>query len=123
MQKVLKRPPHRDIRLDKNSILHPQECGFLRRRGFPHGQMADWEIVLPDGRSIHVREYRDRYEVHWDKVSPRVSILNHLRKDSPRCWIMLSAGVAALVGSIVGGLHTAFEGFLGGTILGLITAR
>jgi hypothetical protein len=122
IKEILRRPPHKDVIFPKELLPHPKLCGFLRRIGFPQGQIADWEVVLSDGRSVHVKEFRSKYKVHWDFVSPRVSIIDHLRKDSPKCWIVLSAGMAALIGSLLGGLHTALEGFLGGALLGILTS-
>ncbi len=69
-----------------------------------------------------MREYNDRYEVHWDIVSPRVSLIGHLRNDSKFCWIIFSGGIAAMIGSFFGGLHTALGGLFGGMLFGFLTS-
>jgi len=111
-----------DIKIPKDSLPHPSSCGFHRRAGFPHGQKSDWEKILQNGGGIHVREYKDRYEVHWDIVSPRVSLIGHLRKDSKYCWIIFSGGIAAMIGSFFGGLHIALGGLFGGMLFGFLTS-
>ena len=44
---------------------------------------------------LHVREYRDRFEVHRDKVDPRVDPLGHLLEDSPETLLALGATLLA----------------------------
>lgn len=122
IKRVLEQPPHIDLKVPKDVLPHPSLCGFLKRRGFPHGQRSDWERVLPSGGSIHVKEYDNRYEVHWDIVSPRVSVLGHLRKDSRHCWVLLSGGTAAAIGSFFGGVHLIIGSFFGGMLLGFLTS-
>jgi len=118
ISRVLELPPHKNIRLDKKSVAHPRECSFRRRWGLPRGQLADWELVLEDGRGIHVREYRDRLEVHWDKVSPAVSRLKHLLRDSPACWLLISTSIAGALGAVLGGINYILEATLIGLVAG-----
>ncbi len=109
-------PPHRDLALIKASLPHPSKCGFVRRRIFsePRGQKADWELVLPDGRSVHVREYKDYYLVHWDRFSPSVSKLKHLVYDAPH-WLVPIVSTIAIVAALLLGL-TAKAGAAGGLL-------
>ena len=58
------------------------------------GQIADYEYVLSDGSRIHVREYENAYEVHWDIRSPTVDPIGHLIYDSPHVLISILYGIA-----------------------------
>lgn len=117
-------PPHRDVAVYKRLLPRPPEVGFRRRwLAEPRGQRADWEKVLSDGSSVHVREYRDFYLVHWDVASPSRSALKHLVYDAPH-WLIIAASAALLAVSIVlgpGAKVGAAGGLLaaGGAIRGL----
>lgn len=94
---VLSMPPHRDLALLKSQLPSPRLSGFRRRwLSEPRGQRADWEKVMPDGRSVHVREYRDYYLVHWDIASPSRSALRHLLYDAPH-WLLIAMTAAVTV--------------------------
>lgn len=96
-------PPHRDLAVPKGLVPHPAASGFRRRRlAEPRGQRSDWEVVLGDGRSVHVREYGDYYLVHWDWASPSRSALKHLLYDAPH-WLAPLFGFAVVaVGAAAG---------------------
>lgn len=114
---VLEEEPHRDITIPKNTIAHPSICGFRRRIGFPKGQIADWDMVLPDGRGVHVREYSDYYRIHWDRVSPFVSRIGHLKRDAPGLFVLSVTGLSGLLGTIVSG---ALSSIIDWSVLGAI---
>jgi len=99
---TLKLRPHEDIVIPRSKVKHPLHVGFKRSIGEPKGQIADYRLRLIDGRSIHVREYKDCYKVHWDIVDPSVNPIEHLRYDAPHWYSMIlyTAGV-------VGGALTA----------------
>jgi hypothetical protein len=100
---VLSMPPHRDLALTKLSVPRPQASGFRRRwLAEPRGQRADWERVMPDGRSIHVREYRDFYLVHWDVASPSRSAVKHLVYDAPHWLVIAAAAGLTALGALMG---------------------
>jgi len=80
-------PKGKDVVI-KKPVTHPAECGFVRTIGAPKGQIADWELVIEKGR-IHVREYNDRFEIHWDSVSPLIDPEGHLKEDAPKYYIGL----------------------------------
>jgi len=80
IRRVLSLSPHVEITV---KAPHPSSFGFKRTLGSPKGQKGDWELMLADGRRIHVREYEGFYKVHWDFVSPSASIRGHLEKDAP----------------------------------------
>ncbi|MEM0364014.1 MAG: hypothetical protein QW450_03145 [Candidatus Nitrosocaldus sp.] len=86
---VLRLPMHKDMVVEKGSVVHPTVVGFKRSIGEPHGQSADYRLRLYDGKSIHVREYNNHYKVHWDRVDPSVSIIGHLKHDAPHIYILL----------------------------------
>jgi len=64
--KVLKLRAHEDLVIGKSILSHPKVAGFIKTLGEPQSQIADYELVLEDGRRIHVREYEDYYKVHRD---------------------------------------------------------
>ncbi|ADL18478.1 hypothetical protein ASAC_0070 [Acidilobus saccharovorans 345-15] len=98
---VLSMPPHRDLALLKSQLPSPRLSGFRRRwLSEPRGQRADWEKVMPDGRSVHVREYRDHYLVHWDIASPSRSALRHLVYDAPH-WLIVAVAAAVTAISVL----------------------
>jgi hypothetical protein len=47
---------------------------------------------------LHVREYRDSFEIHQDRVNPEADPLGHLLKDSPET--LVAAGAALLLSSL-----------------------
>jgi len=67
--------PHTSITISKTSIEHPLQAGFKKTIGEPAGQIADYEYIFSDGSRVHVREYKDIYEVHWDVKSPTVDLI------------------------------------------------
>lgn len=86
-------PAHVDFRIAKDAVPHPRTEGFVRHTGDPRGQHADYRRPLPDGSGLHVKEYADRFDVHWDKVDPTESFLGHLVADAPH-WFLFG-GLAA----------------------------
>ena len=114
--------PHDSITISKNTIEHPLKAGFRKTIGEPMGQIADYEYVLSDGSRIHVREYENAYEVHWDIRSPTVDPAGHLLYDAPH--ILLSAMLGSISGlkeyfhskdyvkALVKGLTEAFFSYL-----------
>lgn len=97
---VKQQAPRVDVRFSKEWLPHPLQAGFYPSIGTPKAQDRDFRYCMEDGSGIHVREYRDRYEVHWDEFDPSHDFLGHLTRDAPG---------ALLVGAIVGyGLWKAF---------------
>lgn len=56
--------------------------------GLPKGSIKQYRLD-----TMHIREYKDGFEVHWDKVDPRKDPVGHLVKDAPE---YLAAGLAAV---------------------------
>lgn len=55
---------------------------FRRSVGENKGQIRDWRLLIDtSGRSVHVLEYRDRYESHVDEFDPSIKPLEHLIVD------------------------------------------
>lgn len=100
IRKVLALKPHEDILVPKASVKHPLTIGFRRSIGEPKGQSADYRLRLSDGKSIHVREYRDCYKVHWDMVDPSVDPIRHLKYDAPH-WYKMIIYTSGVLGSIL----------------------
>jgi len=85
--RVLRKRYHVDLRIAKDAVSHPSSAGLVCHTGDPRGQRADYRRPLPDGRGIHVKEFADRYEVHWDKVDPTEDFLGHVLADAPH-WLL-----------------------------------
>jgi hypothetical protein len=96
--KVLKLKPHEDLIVRKDILPHPKVAGFRETLGEPQGQLADYELVLDDGRRIHVREYEKYYRVHWDYVSPSIDPIGHLIYDAPHWFLAALFTVGAAFG-------------------------
>lgn len=83
IEEALTYSAHTDLAVSKEELAHPTAWEFEQGSGKPVGQQADYRLPLPDERGIHVKEYGDRYKVHWDKVAPSQNGLGHLRSDAP----------------------------------------
>ncbi|MEM3267842.1 MAG: hypothetical protein QXR69_04045, partial [Conexivisphaerales archaeon] len=53
--------------------------------GYPHGSIKQYR----DDTGVHVREYKDKFVIHIDRVDPRKSLLGHLVSDSPETILQL----------------------------------
>ncbi len=122
IRRVLSKPPHKDIKILKNNVKHPLEEGFIETIGEPRGQLKDYEYILSDGRRIHVREYFNHYEAHWDYVSPRINPIEHLRRDTPHWWIFIWFGFGIIYGYLISkDLNKAFKEGIKWSMVGIIT--
>lgn len=92
-ERVRNLPPHVDLQIAKDAVTNPRTEGFVGHTGDPRGQYADLRRPLPDGTGLHVKEYADRFDVHWDKVDPTQNFLGHLVADAPH-WFLFG-GFAA----------------------------
>lgn len=68
------------VRIPKEELPHPSESGFRRDIGLPRFQIADWRYQVGQG-CLHVVEYSDHYDIHWDRIDPNVSKIGHFWKD------------------------------------------
>ncbi len=97
-------PPRAGLVIVKDGLPHPSaHPGFVAHHGAPKGQSADWRLLLASGEGLHVLEFEDHYEVHWDESDPREGALTHARRDWPLGWTLGGALVGAVVGAGVGG--------------------
>jgi hypothetical protein len=79
-----------EISISKEVLPSVEEYGFA-------------ETLLGDSRrsarqyrnssGLHIREYRDRFVVHEDRVDPRIDPIGHLIKDSPETLLAFGAAV------------------------------
>lgn len=114
---VLQGTAHRDFVLPKAGTPHPRDIGMKESVGEPQGQLADYRMPLPDGKSIHVREYEWEYRLHWDTFHPAVDWVNHLRYDAPHWWIILTVAVGGIIGCVAS--EDRAKGFICGAVCGL----
>lgn len=114
---ILSKPPHEDIDIPVYLVPNPKEAGFRETSGDPfRGQIEDYESTLQDGKRIHVRELHNLYKAHWDRVSPLVDPIGHLRRDAPGWWIALCGLGGIVVGSLLSPKDRAAGAFAGGSI-------
>lgn len=85
--------PHASITINKTSIEHPLKAGLKKTIGEPAGQIADYEYIFSDGSRVHVREYENVYEIHWDILSPTVDPIGHLICDAPHVPLSILYGM------------------------------
>ncbi len=98
---ILSRPPHVDVMIPDHLVPDPKTEGFRVTLGEPHGQIADYELTLKDGRRVHVRKFEKFYKAHWDKVSPLIDFIGHLRYDAQHWWVILWSLGCAVLGSFL----------------------
>ncbi len=85
---------HKSIKVSKTEIPPPSVYdGFIDSVGEPDFQIRDIRKRVNGTESMHVKEYKDHYEVHRDRVDPKYDPLGHLIVDSPE----VPAGVAAAI--------------------------
>ncbi|AEA46346.1 hypothetical protein [Archaeoglobus veneficus] len=123
VSRVLRMDAHVDIVIPKHIVPNPIVAGFIETVGENQGQMKDYELTLPDGRRIHVREYEHCYKVHWDKVSPLVNPVEHLRRDAPDWWKVLLALLGGGIGLLSRGVGGAVLWAMLGYFVGKATAE
>ena len=85
-QQVLQMPCHKDLRVEKNDVIHPKYLGFYESIG-EHPCIAHWRKRLPDNKGLHIREFADHYLLHWDWIDPSSNWIGHLILDAPHIAI------------------------------------
>jgi hypothetical protein len=118
-------PPHESIIVPIDDVPDPEKEGAVRTIGEIGVHEVDYEFTLEDGRRVHIKKHKDYYEVHWDKVSPLVNAIEHLRQDAPHWWILLWTGFGGLTGALLykkDRLSGTIIGGLIGSFFGSITA-
>jgi len=120
--RILENPPHVDITISKHLVANPLEEGFTETfLSEPQGQLRDYELTLPDGKRIHVREFEGQYRAHWDIISPSVDVLEHLRRDAPHWLVTLcSLGASAIAYLISRDTEKAISAAVLGFLLGVV---
>ena len=69
-----------EISISKEVLPSLEEYGFAETLlGDARGSIRQYR----NSSGLHVREYRDKFVVHEDKVDPRVDPIGHLIRDSP----------------------------------------
>jgi hypothetical protein len=93
VREVLRLKAHQELAITKDGLPTPVRAGFYLSTGLPKAQLFDYRLALRDRRGIHIREYADRYTVHWDHIDPSVDFLGHMVVDAPGA---LWAGLAVV---------------------------
>lgn len=96
---VLAQPAGRDLHLIKAALPHPTEGGLDRAMGIPKGgSFRHFRRTVMERSCLHVREYRDHYQVHWDRTDPRLAPLAHWWGDVRGGKVTAVLGALALLG-------------------------
>ena len=80
-EQVLRLPMHEAVELDHQAARHPRQAGFRRSIGLDLRARGHYRRRLPDGRGLHVLEFRDHYRIHWDATHPSTGLLRHFTED------------------------------------------
>jgi hypothetical protein len=86
IRSVQQLPPHVDLSIKRAQVEEPRHFGFRKSVGWKKGSLRNWRLALPNGRCIHVREYRDHFKIHWDIADPRKNPFKHLVYDTRRLY-------------------------------------
>lgn len=110
IKKIRRLPPHHEIKIGKNAVIHPLKAGFrIDSYAIPKGERRNYRICMRNGRSIHVREYSNCYGIHWDRYDPQRSFIKHLILDSPVVPLVLSSIFFILLIRFVAGKYRLFR--------------
>jgi len=82
------------------------DYGFTRSIGDLQGQIADYRLLMADGKSIHLRVFNDCFKLHWDYRDPRVDPWGHLVFDAPH-WVNLIESTLNMVETVLRSLPTS----------------
>lgn len=94
---VLMQPPGKDVHLLKAALDHPLEADMDKAIGLPKGgSFKHYRRRVRGVSCLHVREYARHYEVHWDRLDPRLRPLGHWWHDVRGGKSTLMAGCALL---------------------------
>ena len=94
---VLQRPCHQDVKVERYEVQHPSTTvGFYKSTGAPQGQIADYRKPLNNDRGLHVREFVDRYLVHWDNFDPSTNLIGHFIVDAPFYGLLALLGIVVI---------------------------
>lgn len=111
---VLLESAHQDVYFLKTCLPHPERLGFSKQLLALQGEIASYRIVLPDSRSIHIREYQDYYAVHWDKYDPSMHLIEHIRYDAPEWWIVVTTAIGYWIAKDGAFLRALFSALMQG---------
>lgn len=88
---VQRLPPHVDLFIRKSLNEDPKLFGFRKSLiAWKKGCISNWRLNLPNGRSIHIREYTDHFRIHWDFADPKRNPLKHFVYDTKTLFRALS---------------------------------
>jgi hypothetical protein len=91
-------PSRAQAEIAADLVEDPEAAGLATARGWPVGQAADWRLRLPDGRSLHVQDFGDRYRAHLDAVDPALHPVEHMLGDLPRVSLTGTLVLGGLAG-------------------------
>ena len=95
---VLAQPAGRDLRVAKVDLPDPGMAGMRRALGIPKGTLRHFRRPVRGVSCMHVREYGDHYEVHWDRHDPRRRPFAHWWGDIRGGKVSLPATLLAAAG-------------------------
>lgn len=101
IQVVNKFEPRQDIAVSKQRITDPEIMeNFRPSIGLDTTPHENYRLELKSGSGLHIKEYDNVYEVHWDKFDPSVDPIGHCVVDAPvPTAIAVIGGIAYLSAS------------------------
>lgn len=85
-----------NLAVSEKVLSHPKDLGWPSSIGAPKGQVADYRISYDDGTCVHIKDFDDHYQVHWDEKDPNQDLVGHFTSDAP-VWGLAMVGGAMLV--------------------------
>lgn len=89
---VIDMEPHTNMVVSKSELPKPSDFTHFRKaKGDPTGQQMDYRAKLSndDERGIHVKEFDEKYHIHWDECDPSENRLRHFIEDANYWWITI----------------------------------
>lgn len=97
------RNAHQELYILKSVVELPEDADFAKSVGLgKSGAMAHWRRPEHDGPELHIVEYKDHYELHWDKSSWLRNPIAHALDDAPVLTFFGTVAAVAIVSAIFG---------------------
>lgn len=85
---------HVPFSIPRDELPYPsQKFKFEKMIGEPEGQEADFRRNVGKKYSLHVKVFKDHFEIHRDKYHPKKNPLKHLLFDAPEIIAAIVMGI------------------------------
>ena len=85
-------PHQQDVWVPKESVVHPLALGIPCSWGA-------YRFTTWDGKAIDIKEYPDRYLIHWNYYNPSTHPVEHCFSETPIPLFLVIVGLLGLVGA------------------------